>query len=214
MYVADDFQQTFGNRATHLDLALGSVYGIRWWRLTTLHYSRTQPPDHQLYGMMRPWRDRVQTAECIAAPVTYARGGWIPYGYTFGGASYIIERDIQPTPPHRAPEPHCGCGFYAYWDTAAEHRTTPTFAKDGVPICGVIEGWGRTLIGDRGFRCQKARIVALAYPGNTWWWRTNRAGHSTGRRRAKEAATQYGVPLYGRIATMLKHHPLTTDYLP
>jgi hypothetical protein len=31
-----------------------------------------------------------------------------------------------------------------------------------LPAYGVIEGTGRTLIGPKGFRCQRAKIVALA----------------------------------------------------
>lgn len=53
----------------------------------------------------------------------------------------------------------CGCGFWAYWaaDDAARHG-----GAGGKPVVGVIEGYGRVLIGDRGFRCAKARIVGLA----------------------------------------------------
>lgn len=46
----------------------------------------------------------------------------------------------------------CSCGFWAYNDYAfAEHGT----------VTGIIEGYGKTSIGTRGFRCEKARIVAL-----------------------------------------------------
>lgn len=49
----------------------------------------------------------------------------------------------------------CTCGFYAYIEGnneyAARHR-----------VAGIIEGYGETWIGTRGFRTQKARIVAVA----------------------------------------------------
>jgi hypothetical protein len=49
-------------------------------------------------------------------------------------------------------DPDCECGFWAY----DEH----TFKPHG-DITGIIEGYGKTTIGTRGFRCEKARIVAL-----------------------------------------------------
>jgi hypothetical protein len=49
----------------------------------------------------------------------------------------------------------CKHGFYAYYDGSNNFRTTGDFCA------GVIEGYGETLIGTRGFRCMKARIVAL-----------------------------------------------------
>lgn len=59
------------------------------------------------------------------------------------------------THPHPQPhsfDPDCGCGFWAY----DEH----SFSEHG-DVVGVIEGYGRTTIGTKGFRCEKARIVAL-----------------------------------------------------
>jgi len=51
----------------------------------------------------------------------------------------------------------CSCGFYAYLNGCNEYEW-PT------SVVGIIEGFGETLIGDRGFRASKARILALA-PG-------------------------------------------------
>lgn len=52
--------------------------------------------------------------------------------------------------------PLAGCGFWAYHDGSQ---------YDAGHIDGVIEGWGKTTIGQFGFRVEKARIVALAIPG-------------------------------------------------
>lgn len=49
----------------------------------------------------------------------------------------------------------CSCGFYAYYNGYNEYL-------DSNAIVGIIEGYGETVIGTRGFRSQKARIVALA----------------------------------------------------
>jgi len=37
------------------------------------------------------------------------------------------------------------------------------YGKSGiVPVIGIVDGWGRTRTGTKGFRCGKARILALA----------------------------------------------------
>lgn len=53
---------------------------------------------------------------------------------------------------HRPPAVGCGCGFWAYHDGSS---------YPAGPVSGVIEGYGRVTIGPRGFRAEKARIVAL-----------------------------------------------------
>lgn len=63
--------------------------------------------------------------------------------------------------PSPAAEDHrqadCSCGFYAYYEGFNEYSTTER-------ITGVIEGYGETQIGTRGFKSAKARIVALHIP--------------------------------------------------
>lgn len=49
----------------------------------------------------------------------------------------------------------CSCGFYAYLNGCNEYEWAWS-------VTGVIEGYGETWIGDRGFRSAKARIIALA----------------------------------------------------
>lgn len=56
--------------------------------------------------------------------------------------------------------PDCLCGFYAYYDGSNDYRKSET------TITGVVEGYGSTVIGSRGFRCAKARIVALHIPND------------------------------------------------
>lgn len=52
----------------------------------------------------------------------------------------------------------CKCGFYAYYDGSSDYHTPDR-------INAVVEGWGQTVIGTRGFRAEKARILALHIPG-------------------------------------------------
>lgn len=50
-------------------------------------------------------------------------------------------------------DPNCKCGFWAY-DEAG-------FVAHG-SVVGVIEGYGKTTVGTKGFRSEKARIIALS----------------------------------------------------
>lgn len=64
---------------------------------------------------------------------------------------------------HLVPDEDCGCGFWAYWTLEAAANPHGFL----LPVLGVIEGYGRTMLGERGFRCAKARIVALHFPEGT-----------------------------------------------
>lgn len=89
------------------------------------------------------------------------------------------------------PDEKCGCGFWAYWDMAP--------AGD---VLGVIEGFGRTIIGEKGFRSAKARITALCpvnqVPGTTSLTET-----------ALRLQKTWRVPVYLSVAEMRKNHPPT-----
>lgn len=54
------------------------------------------------------------------------------------------------------------CGFWAYWDVAGLAANRVSMSGRGLPVLGVISGYGRVLIGDKGFRSEKAEITALA----------------------------------------------------
>jgi hypothetical protein len=59
---------------------------------------------------------------------------------------------------HRIGGLNCGCGFYAYFDGGND------YAQEG-RVAGIIEGYGTCTVGSRGFRAEKARLVALVLPG-------------------------------------------------
>jgi len=56
------------------------------------------------------------------------------------------------------------CGFYGYYDGSNDYNPPANPKRD--MVSGVVEGFGSVLIGERGFRAQKARIVALQIPKN------------------------------------------------
>ena len=55
-------------------------------------------------------------------------------------------------------ECQCGCGLWAYWNLNDSNLSNHSFAR---PVIGVVEGYGRAIEGERGFRAAKARIVGL-----------------------------------------------------
>lgn len=77
----------------------------------------------------------------------------------------------------RPPSPGCGCGFWAHWNTQLGFFTPQPWIKKrrnppgeywiSIPLCGVIDGSGATIIGDKGFRTERARITDLAVPLTT-----------------------------------------------
>lgn len=71
-----------------------------------------------------------------------------------GEAKRVIEKAIGPK-PHSLDT--CTCGFYAYYDGSDDYHREEY-------VSGVVEGYGETLIGTRGFRAMKSRIIALHIP--------------------------------------------------
>jgi hypothetical protein len=126
---------------------VGSVVGIRWWRAAP-------------GGLLRsPWRAGYRWHPGVNEATCYPDRRW------FG------RRQDRPH-PRGAPEPSCGCGFYAMWDVPA---TPPadgfrmlwdvdpeTSGSRHRLILGVVEGFGRVLLGTDGFRAQYVRPRALA----------------------------------------------------
>ena len=58
---------------------------------------------------------------------------------------------------HEPPSEGCGCGIYATHTLAYLKEQYPT---ESSTIIAVIAAEGQTLIGDRGFRTERARVVA------------------------------------------------------
>lgn len=114
--------------------------------------------------------------------------------------------------PHEVKD--CTCGFYAYFDPAANEYASPQ------RVTGVIEGFGETWIGTRGFRCQKSRIVAVALPEQdthryesnmaVWMSRYDSPGEVRDRwPRLKKIAKRYGVPYFPTVEAMKAEFPVT-----
>jgi hypothetical protein len=89
--------------------------------------------------------------------------------------------------PHRSPAPWCQCGIYAWYapdDTAV--------LDAGIfGVFGVVQASGLILMGDRGFRAERAEIVAVV----------------TRNRRVAAACAEQGIAVYRRRRDLLKDYP-------
>ena len=117
----------------------GVVRGYRWWTLGAppLHESPARADLVWSRGLLRGMQATWEPGENRAA----CRAG------------------SRLHPEETVPDTGCGCGFWAYWHLQ-RHET----GGSALPVCGVIEGYGAVLIGEKGFRAAKARIVALHLP--------------------------------------------------
>jgi hypothetical protein len=89
----------------------------------------------------------------------------------------------------------CGCGFWAYWaDQASVSLNNKT------AVSGIMEGWGKLIVGPFGFRAQYARIVALCPPAEYKY-------KTLSLNLAAMRAQYPGVKWYGSYGEMITAHP-------
>lgn len=85
---------------------------------------------------------------------------------------------------HPAPDPRCRCGIYAVfepWELGRIH-VAPPFQM----VVGRVMGWGRTVVGGRGWRAARARPLEL---WSLSWWSEPTRSHLA------QIAASYSVPL-------------------
>lgn len=122
-------------------LVAGTASGYRWWtmRAPQLHLDPGIGASWDpglLRGQKDIWQPGVNQACCL------------PPG---GGPGHFF---------HEIPEDSCGCGYWAYW----EIQQHDLGAANSLPVVGVVRASGQVIMGPRGFRAQKAEIVALHLP--------------------------------------------------
>lgn len=97
----------------------------------------------------------------------------------------------------------CECGFYGYFDEGSN----PYHTK-GDTIRGLIEAYGRLTVGTRGFRAEKAVIVALVLPGK------KAAQGQVGQRIGMVRRNYPDIEFYNSHAEALAAHPLVAPPIP
>lgn len=118
-------------------------------------------------------------------------GGYLNLTFTYRSSVIAVKpimEEVEPEePPHTMAD--CACGFYGYYDGSNDYRQKGR-------VNGIVEGYGEALIGTRGFRVAKARIVALAIP------------RSVSERKAALVRRNYGaLPIFTSFKQMVSEFP-------
>lgn len=127
----------FAGRDREYDFALGTIKGLRTW---------SADDQGRLRGVTYPvvWTPGENISRCMANDRDCGQPG----------CGFCAALAASAEAPRHNFDPECDCGFWAY----DERNVKP----HGDCITGVIEGYGRVTIGTKGFRCEKAKIVALS----------------------------------------------------
>jgi hypothetical protein len=153
---------------------VGAIRGFRWWRLSGS-------------WLTSPWRGEFRwardgnAASCLGRRLLLR---WRPHGVPHG-------RGI--------PESACSCGFYAMLQAPIDGVEAPVTwplnpSLSGGPISlvfGAVRGTGRVILGEYGWRAERARVDALYLPP----WRHPSEPFQT-------VADAYDVPIYQDLRTL------------
>lgn len=178
------------------EFVMGTVRGIRAWQPVMSHsrggvggvlYQEVRGirAEHmEMAGAVNyVWQPGVNVARCQSA-WTYATSCPSPK---------------QQNACWRVPNRTCGCGFWAYW-----HQISGGWGL----LAGVIEGFGRTVLGEKGFRCEKARLLGLAvrhesYASNVW----SGTPLPTPQSIVAHLARKFEVPCFPDVASLTYQFP-------
>jgi hypothetical protein len=149
-------------------LVPGTLRGYRTWRLLG---RRTDVPDGSL-PLTSVSRRRVVWRPSLTAHCKRGDTG-------MGGQSASTLDDDHP-----APQVGCGCGIYGWYSPS---DTGMVSAR----VFGVVEASGLILMGERGFRAQTVKIVAVV----------------TRNRRVATACARAGIPVYRRRRDLVRDYP-------
>lgn len=144
----------------------GSLTGMRAFRVDK--YGRLTGVTHA--QVFRPGEN---VAVCRKAEHEAMQASWRGLSVSLWAPSFLVS-DQPPTPPaakpltaeavetpttrHRVGSVDCGCGYYAYFNGGNDYK------KQDRTIGALVEGYGVCSVGERGFRAEKARLLALFKP--------------------------------------------------
>lgn len=102
---------------------------------------------------------------------------------------------------HPSPDMDCSCGIYAHYLPLESYER-------GSNVFGVVEASGRILMGTKGFRAEKAKIVALAgYGTATRWFTTEEKTRGVYPKGLVDFCTSIGVPYFPTVRQMVYEFP-------
>lgn len=168
-----------------VDFALGSVRGFRRWGVDV-----TGVLSPITYSSRSRWMPGENVSSCQCTP-SYEQ---LP---KIEGEEWKERNKRAKEWRESASFEDMNCGFYAYFDGEDDHG----HGSADPNISGVVEGYGEVLIGTKGFRAKKARILALAIPAFKGIWRLDEFVVS------KIRANYPGIPLFESEMAMRAEFP-------
>jgi hypothetical protein len=179
--------------------SLGNVL-VRW-RTTLNDDPNGQVPEQSEWSRIHYDIEKLSRVSTVTQEL---RVWWEINGYTILDYSELRDRFYKALTTERGPNEHldlCSCGFYAYF-----RGERNIFHGRETPVIGVFEGFGETLIGEKGFRSRKGRIVALA-PYSSFYKRLTRKEKRALRRDLQEAYPD--IPVFRSADAMYRKFPLS-----
>lgn len=173
-----------------IGFAAGVVRGLRAFALA---------PDGILTGVTfhTPWDRGPNHAVCLQGVDPDTAGEILPIGlekhFRWGHDPHTQPQPIGRDHGHRLKG--CRCGFYAFWGWGNLYGNA-----GGNKVSGVIEGWGLTVVGSRGFRTSVGQIVALHIP--------QRDTSPQIKAALVQMIDRYEVPVYADRDVMLAQWPV------
>lgn len=151
------------------EFSVGSTVGIREFdvdslgRLTGVTHKVVWKPGENLAQCKRIKNTTLCTEEHEHVSWQYLRGMGSTYQPDPSSTkrammNYVPGLCTEPDPCEGL-DPDCGCGFYAYYGDVSAYR-----GMTDVTVTGVVECFGKTIVGTKGFRAEKGRILALCFP--------------------------------------------------
>jgi hypothetical protein len=198
-----------GFSETASGLAVREVIGYRYWNAEV---SPAGGAGRRLAGQWAAWVPGVNEAVCLKP--------FVSGGSCFPAMFWDAEWKSRHRPPVEKPKP-CGCGLWGSWDPGCLSPLAPV--TRGPQVFGAIRGWGRAAIGELGFRCERAEILALTIlddrrcgcllcTGNGW--RFYRESHETADDMARQLMRDYDVPVLRSREHLVSAYPHDELYGP
>lgn len=150
------------SRCLKADISIATRLKKGKWPGALTTAQRFIPEGARVFSLYPEWRTNVSTDRGVGG-LLVAVHWWSPTDGEHGielVPRLVFESALREDHGHNFAT--CSCGFYAYLNGCNEYADFPW------SITGIIEGSGETLIGTRGFRASKARILALAAPVTEW----------------------------------------------
>ncbi len=104
---------------------------------------------------------------------------------------------------HKSPEISCYCGIYAHY------LPIESYTRNYSAVFGVIEGSGKILMGTKGYRAEKAKILALAGYGyhNEWFEVTEPERSEYAKGHLLDFCDSIGVHYFDTVEEMVHQFP-------